>query len=338
MFDLLVIAFVSFITAACIVNSLTPFLIERMKKRNITGTDLNKYNKPQVPEMGGISVFFGVFGGIFVAMIAIAYLDVHGFSLMFLFSATLTVLIVGFIGIFDDLIGWKNGIRKWQHALLPIIAALPLMVFTKTIPIETITLPIFGEISVGLIYPFVLVPLAVTGASNAINMLAGFNGLEAGLGSIIASTMLLGLFFLPDGQPGKIEAIILSASLLGALLAFLMFNWFPAKIFGGDSLTLMIGASIASVSIIAGLERFGVLLFAIYFVELAIKSKHKMQSECFGIPQKDGTLKPNPQGGSITHFIMRHGKFNEKQVVLIILGAQAIVSAIALSLIYFKII
>jgi UDP-N-acetylglucosamine--dolichyl-phosphate N-acetylglucosaminephosphotransferase len=154
-------------------------------------------------------------------------------------------------------------------------------------------------------------------------MLAGLNGLEAGLGIINVFTILAIALI-----TGKIEAIIIMAAMLGALIAFIKFNWFPAKIFPGDSLTLMIGAGIATAVIIGDMEKIGILLFGIYFVELAIKAKHKFQSQCFGIPQKNGTLKPNPAGGSITHWIMRRGQFTEKQVTLIILGIQSIIAVI----------
>lgn len=323
-----------FLTAFSITYFITPFLIERMKKRGITGIDLNKLSRPQVPEMGGISVFFGFAFGVLFALLFFGYFHKEELEISYLFAAFITVLIVGFIGVFDDLIGWKNGIRKWQHALLPVFAALPLMVVPQAIETSTIYIPFFGEVYVGALYSIALVPLAVTGASNAVNMLAGMNGLESGLGITVSLALLAAVFFLPGGT-ARYEAAILLVAMLGSLFAFLRFNWFPAKIFGGDSLTLMIGAVIASASIIGKVEWIGFLLFALYFVELALKSKHRMQSECFGIPQKDGTLKPRPQGGSITQWIMKMGKFTEPKVVKIIIGIQILVSLLVLYIAFF---
>ena len=251
-------------------------------------------------------------------------------------AAFSTVFIVGVIGILDDLVGWKKGIEQWQHALFPIFAALPLMVLPDTINTTVLTLPFFGPVNFGILYSVLVVPIAITGASNAVNMLAGFNGLEAGMGTMITGTLLLVGVLLPADYPGKTETIILMAAMFGALLAFLHFNWFPAKIFGGDSLTLMIGASIAAVAIVGNLEKIAMLLFALYFIELLIKAKHKFKSECYGIPQKDGRLKPDPNGGSITQWVMRRGSFTERQVVLIILGMQTLVSLFVLFLFWFK--
>ena len=121
--------------------------------------------------------------------------------------------------------------------------------------------------------------------------------------------------------------------MLGAIIAFMIFNWFPAKIFPGDSLTLMLGATVASAVIVGNIEKIGVMLMALFFVELVFKAKHKFQSHCFGIPQKDGTLKPRPEGGSLTQWIMKKGSFTEKQVTGILLGTQAVICVLTIVLI-----
>ncbi|MDO8634601.1 MAG: hypothetical protein Q7K34_04890, partial [archaeon] len=240
MFNIVVlgITFLAFIPSFVVTSAVMPFLIAMLKKRGITGIDMNKYSKPAVPEMGGIGVFFGIVAGIMTALGVLSYFDFFPVevNLTSILAAGLTILVVGFIGVFDDLIGWKRGLRQWQHALFPVFAALPLMVLPQSIATTEVTIPFMGIVSFGFFYSLFLVPIAITGASNAVNMLAGFNGLEAGLGAIISFSMLLALFFLPTGQPGSIEAIIIMSSLLGSLLAFLRHNWIPAKIFGGDSL------------------------------------------------------------------------------------------------------
>jgi len=318
-----------------------PFLIWRMKKRRIVGIDMNKASKPKVAEMGGICVWLGFSTGIISSIFLFSYLGWIEISLTLLLAGLSTIAMVGFLGVVDDLVGWKNGIRQWQHALIPIFAALPLMAvkvanppillpFIGFLPAEYM-LPIFGAVSFGVLYSLILVPIGVTGASNAANMLAGLNGLEAGLGSIITATLMVIAV-----SKGQIEAAIVSVAMLGALLAFLRFNWFPAKVFGGDSLTLMIGASIATCAILGDMEKIGVLLMAIYFVELFLKGRFRMQREGFGIPTKSGILRAPKQASSVTHLVMRLGNFNEKQVVSIILLFQAGVSLLVFSFSYFR--
>ena len=316
------------ICAGAVTFIITPKIINRMKMRGLVGKDMNKLGKPLVSEMGGIAVLFGFSFAILAAIFIHTYFgQFQGIDLISLVAGFLTILLVGFLGVFDDLIGWKKGIRQWQHALIPVLAALPLMAFS--VGSKTMSFPGIGVFAFGIFYSLIIVPIGITGAANASNMLAGLNGLETGLGLINATTLLIIAIMLD-----KTNAIIFLAAIIGALLAFLHYNWHPAKIFPGDSLTLMIGAGIATAVILGDMEKYGIMLFAMYFIELAIKSRHKFQSENFGIPQKDGTLAPNPKGGSLTHFFMRLGKFSEKQVVLLILATQAAIAILTFMVFY----
>ena len=321
-----------FAAAFLLTRRVMPFLIARMRLRGIVGIDMNKPGKKKVAEMGGVGVWIGFTTGILISIFVFTYLHLIELNLTFLLAGYATIAMVGFLGVIDDLVGWRDGIRQWQHALVPLFAALPLMAikisnppiklpFFGFLPGEYL-LPIAGTVSFGIIYSLFFVPVGVTGASNAANMLAGLNGLEAGLGIIINATLLAIAL-----QLGLVEAAVIAAAMLGALAAFLIFNWHPAKIFGGDSLTLMIGAGIATVSIIGNIEKIGVLLMGLYFIELFLKARFRMQRQSFGVPRKDGTLAAPPgKAASITHLIMRRGKFTEKQVVCIILMMQALLS------------
>lgn len=325
---------------ACIGTFLsTPFLFNRLRRRGIVGRDMNKSNEPEIPEMGGIGIWLGFALGVLLAIFLDTYLQLTHLDLTLFLAGMLTITIVAFIGIVDDLIGWRKGLRQYQHALLPILAALPLMAVNVTnapfsLPLigllpANIGLPILGGISFSLLYSLILVPIGVTGASNATNMLAGLNGLETGLGALIIGTL-----FIISVLENQIEAAILAASMTGALLGFLVFNWFPAKVFGGDSLTLMVGATIATISILGNMEKIGIILMVLYFIELVLKAKHKFQGESFGKIQSDGTLKAPEKIGSLTHIAMRSGKLREDKVVLRILVIQLFICIMVL-LLYF---
>ena len=315
--------FLVFVVSFGVTYIVTPFIIRRMHLRSLTGKDMNKYNKPEVAEMGGISVIFGFSTGIITSIFIATYLKVIEINLTVFFAMFMTVLLVGFIGLVDDLIGWRKGIRQWQHALFPIFAALPLMAIS--VGDTSMSIPFITIINLGIFYSLIMIPLGITGASNAFNMLAGINGLEGGLGILIISTLLYFNFV-----SGNIEVILFLIAMLAAVLAFLKFNWFPAKIFPGDSLTLMLGATIATSVIVGNIEKIGVMLMALFFVELGFKAKHKFQSHCFGIPQENGILKPRAEGGSLTQWIMKKGNFTEKQVTGIILGLQAIICVLTI--------
>jgi UDP-N-acetylglucosamine--dolichyl-phosphate N-acetylglucosaminephosphotransferase len=103
---------------------------------------------------------------------------------------------------------------------------------------------IFFSVDFGILM-MLIAPFGVTCAANAGNMLEGFNGLGTGLGIIISITLIIiSLWF--DAR----DSIILLFPLLGALMAFLWFNKYPAKIFPGDTLTLFVGATIACAAIL----------------------------------------------------------------------------------------
>ncbi|MFH1587683.1 MAG: glycosyltransferase 4 family protein [Candidatus Diapherotrites archaeon] len=327
----------AFLAAFAITFAITPFIIQRIRLRGLVGVDLNKLAKPKISEMGGISVLFGFSFSIMFVLGLYGFFDMQAFNLTAILAAFATVVLIGLLGLMDDLIGWKKGIEQWQHALVPIFAALPLMVLPASIAMKSMYFPFLGEVHFGILYALLIVPIAITGASNAVNMLAGFNGLEAGMGILIILTQLIVMLTLPVDHVGRIEVILISAAMLGALIAFLRYNWFPASIFGGDSLTLMIGASAATIAIIGNIEKISLLLFALFFIELVIKARHGLKSECFGIPQKDGTLKPDPRGGSLTHWVMGRGRFTEPQVTEILLSMQGLVCVIVLLMYWFRV-
>ncbi len=329
--------FLIFLIPLITVILVTPGFIKRIKEVGLVGKDMNKFNKPKTAELGGAIVFLGFSFGIFLAIFLTTYPNMIEINLTVLFAGFATIAMLAFIGIIDDIIGWKKGIRQWQHALFPVIAALPLMAikinndpfvlpFIGLLPHEII-LP-FGIISFGILYSLILVPIGVTGASNATNMLAGLNGLESSLGILIIGTLAI-----IAAMTGKIEALVFALAMLGALFAFLRFNWFPAKIFGGDGLTLMIGASIAVISIIGNMEKIGIMLLALFFIELVIKARNKFQGECFGIPQKNGILLPPKNRQSLTHYFMGLSPAKEPQIVKRILSVQAAICIFVLLLV-----
>jgi UDP-N-acetylglucosamine--dolichyl-phosphate N-acetylglucosaminephosphotransferase len=318
---------IPFLTALIFTFLLLPPFIRRMHAQKFLGKDMNKFEKPKVAELGGVMVFLGFAIGVFSALFISTYLMAFSLELAYLFAGLSTISMIAFIGFIDDIIGWKKGIRQWQHALFPIIAALPLMSISAGESVMTI--PFIGPIELGIFYSLIVIPIGITGASNAFNMLAGFNGLEAGQGIILTLTLTIIAFF-----NNQLTVVVLGLAMIGALIGFLKFNYFPAKIFGGDSLTLMVGANLAVMSILGNMETFGLLIFSLFFIEFLIKASHKFQSECFGVPNKNGVLSANPKGGSLTQVLLSKKPMKESQVTYTILFVQSIICLIVLSIFF----
>lgn len=307
---------------------LTPVYIESALKKKIVGRDVNKGGKPLVAEMGGLALFAGMLSSISFGILVITFSD-KNFELMTLLVASLAAIaIIALIGVFDDLfrISWRT------KFLLPVVTSFPLVAVKAG---ETVmNLPVIGNVNFGLFYNFVLVPLGVTGAANALNMSAGYNGVEAGIGAIISGTLLAIAV-----ASGATSAAIVLAACLGACLAFLKFNWFPARLFPGDVGTLVVGAAIASAVIVGNLEKFGVILFLPAFYELGATLYYGFKgvdrrSACNNpVISKDGRLAP-PKGAekyTLFYFLLSKKPLSEENLVKTVLAIYIVFAGIALA-------
>lgn len=286
-----------------------PPLIRRLKNAEIVGKDIHKLTKPEVAEMGGIGIIFGFALAIMVGI----YLYPEWQSQL---SITLIViLLTGIIGIVDDLIMLSSK----EKLILLWIAGLPIMWVTPS--------------NVGIIY-MISIPIAVSIASNLTNMLAGFNGIETGLGVIAMISLTLSCIIM-----NKYDVAIISFSMLGALLAFLFYNRYPANVFPGDVGTLIIGATIAIIAFIGRVKiiAFIVLIPNIIDGILKFRSAGVMERQNFKPTQvnQDGTLVA-PQGGfnSLIRSVLKR-PMKENQVVYIIWSIGLIFGLLGIIIAYF---
>ena len=323
-----------FLLAYAVTNFVLPKIIPRLLQRGLSGRDMNKLARPEVAEMGGIAVFFGFVSAIMLALFFHSYFGLfQGLNLTALLAASSTIVIIGFIGLVDDLLGWKSGIKQWQKTVLPIVAALPLMVLPESIGFTDMVVPFVGGVQFGILYSLIIVPIAVTGASNAVNMLAGFNGLEAGVGAIVSGTLALAILLI-GMPPGSPEALFLVVAMGGACLGFLLYNWYPARIFPGNITTYAIGATVAAAVIIGNMERVGAILLAPQIGEFFLKARSRFQAENFGKVGKDGRLSYDGPIHSLTHLTMKLFRPTEQQLVLYLLALQALAGIAAIASIY----
>jgi UDP-N-acetylglucosamine--dolichyl-phosphate N-acetylglucosaminephosphotransferase len=303
-----------------------------MKATGITGRDIMKKERTVVADMGGPGAMLGFLTGIFF-FVGVEVFLFNGFSeLIDILACISTVLIITLIGIFDVLTSLmkrkegegifermkRRGIPGWVYFLIPLPAAVPLMAVNAGV--SHMSLPLIGRVELGLIYPLIVIPLALLCCTNATNFLAGFNGLEAGMGFILH--LSLGIFALIHGKQAA-AAIAFTFAL--ALLAFLRYNWYPAKVFPGD-LNYTIGAVCVCVAVIGNMERFAVLCFTPWVIEAILKAISRFEAESFGVLTGDGTVKPLEKGvNSLTHLVMNLGDFKELQVSLILIVFELIV-------------
>ncbi|HNT61173.1 MAG TPA: hypothetical protein PKJ97_04320, partial [Candidatus Bilamarchaeaceae archaeon] len=257
------------------------FLIPRLKRFGMVGKDVNKEGRPEVAEMGGLAIVAGFTAGVLLAIMLNTFNGME-FNITYVLAALVTIHAMGFIGIVDDLLDIPQAVK----AFLPLAAAVPLVAVSAA-GSTAMAVPFVGEVDFGLFYIIVLIPVGVAVASNLTNMLAGFNGMEAGMGSIIMLTMAAIAYSI-----GKVEMLVLFVPMLGALLGFLKFNWYPAKAFPGDVGNLTIGAVVAAGVIIGDLETAGALILSLYVVDFFIKAYNRFPSSKWWGELKGGKLYP----------------------------------------------
>lgn len=218
-----------------------PRMIRKLEAANIVGKDIHKSWKPIVAEMGGFGILFGFIIGMFSGI----YMhDILAFKLVIVL---VVILIVGIIGIADDLLALSSK----EKFILLFLAGLPLIWAAPP--------------NVGILY-LITIPIALSIGSNLTNMLAGLNGIESGLGIISMTSLTIACIIL-----GKYDVTIISMSMLGALIAFLYYNKYPAKIFPGDTGTLIIGAAIVCIAFIGRVKLIAFIVLMPNIIDAALK-------------------------------------------------------------------
>lgn len=184
-------------------------------------TDDRKKHKMNVPTMGGIAIFAGV---------VISYLTfenmIEGMDLNLVIAASILLFFTGF---FDDLIDLtpSNKITFQFFAALLVIAA--------GFRIDTL-FGLLGIHSLPLVISWFITIVFILAVTNALNLIDGLDGLAGSL--TLMSSLLFGMLFL---QAGNYAMAILSMSICGAVFGFLLFNFHPARVFMGDTGSLVLG-------------------------------------------------------------------------------------------------
>lgn len=318
------IAFASFVATL----ALTPVFIKSALRKGVTARDSNKRGRPLVANMGGFALLAGILSGVSLGVLYLTVLEYSPAALAVLLASLAAITLVALIGVYDDLFK----ISRRLKTILPAVAAIPLIAVTAG---DTVLfLPFLGPVNFGLLYIFALIPLGITGAANAVNMSAGYNGLEAGLGAV-ASAFLLAIALLA----GATGSVVILAALLGACLAFLKFNWFPARVFPADIGTYTIGTALACAAIIGNMESFAVLCLLPAFYEFAatiwysLKGVERRETCQNPLMLRDGRLKPRKGAENYTLFmrILAWKPMREDALVAVSLALYAVCGAAALA-------
>ena len=190
--------------------------------------DARRLNRRPIPRLGGLAIFLGIL------VPALAFLDLSGESRGVLLGAAVATV----VGTVDDFRGLSPSTKLAGQF---VAASIPPMF---GVWIDHFTFPFLGVVDLPAWIGVPLSMLFIVAVMNMVNFLDGLDGLAAGVCGIAGVTYAILALSL-----GKPDPAILSAIVAGACLGFLRHNFFPARIFMGDSGALCLGFILAAVSI-----------------------------------------------------------------------------------------
>ena len=255
----------AFITSFIIVMVLWKFTLKRLKKLKIV-EKIDMYGhvhleslheeKKGTPTMGGVLILF--------AVLATTFLWAR-WDNCFVWPVALVVVFLGSLGLCDDFLkikrgkGLSRGKKLFWQSLIGVLLGI-MIVAGKSLP-TTWSFPFFKKVIVDLGYFYIFwAVLMVVASSNAVNFTDGLDGLA--IGALIGNFLIFGFLsyivghikfanylFIPYIKDAG-ELTIFCFSLMGAGLAFLWFNSYPAEVFMGDVGALALGGAIGTIALL----------------------------------------------------------------------------------------
>jgi phospho-N-acetylmuramoyl-pentapeptide-transferase len=268
----------SLVVSFCITLFLTPYVIKRLKEKQIGQTVREEgvkehLKKTGVPTMGGITM---------IVSISVASL-IWGKWITLLWLALFTLIFMGILGFCDDFSKFrhkqKGGLTAKQKLFFQILLGLGLgyYLYESEWITNSLFIPVLNQnLDLGWGY-IVLVMLTIVGSSNAVNLTDGLDGLASGVLFIVTGCIGIVAYFsgntifsshlsIPYMVNGG-ELTIVSFAMVGACLGFLWYNAFPAQVFMGDTGSLSLGGTLGVVAILCKAELFLVIIGGIFVIE-----------------------------------------------------------------------
>ncbi len=284
-----VVRYITFRTAAATLTALLlslwlgPAFIRFLRRQSV-GQNIREVGpeshqvKQGTPTMGGLLILFAI---------AVPTLLWANLTNVFVWMALGTTLAFGAIGFVDDFQKVKKrrnlGLTARSKLLLQVAAAAILGALLWALPASygfepTLTFPFFKRVvlQLGMLYvPFVV--LVLVGASNAVNLTDGLDGLAIGATAFAAATYAVFTYVAGNSVvanylqvtyiAGAGELAVFCGAMVGAAMGFLWFNAHPAEVFMGDVGSLAIGGAIGTVAVVSKQELVLVLVGGLFVLE-----------------------------------------------------------------------
>jgi UDP-GlcNAc:undecaprenyl-phosphate GlcNAc-1-phosphate transferase len=307
------------ITSFVISFLIVPVIIKYSLRKNLVDIPgRRKIHKKVTPSMGGIAIFCGFF------ISTLIWVDLSNWhKIKFILVA---LFVIFFIGVRDDLVPLRAFVK-----LIGQIMAVCLLIFLSDLRLRSLY-GLFGVHELPMAVSYTLTIFTIIAITNSFNLIDGLDGLAGTIASL--ALICFGLWFYLVGE--QIFAVV-CFTMLGAIFAFLIFNWEPSEVFMGDTGALVIGMTLAVLAIHFINTNYALPVDAPYRFESSIAT-----AACFiMIPlvdtgriiilrlwKRQSPFKPDKS--HIHHAIMRLGK-THGQTTLILGTAQIFFVVIAIA-------
>ena len=248
---------ISFILGVVLCRILIPILHKLKFGQNIREEGPESHlKKSGTPTMGGIAIIIAMV----IGSIPFTGMDINNLVVV------IVTLMFGVIGFIDDMLKIRHhqseGLKAWQKLGLQFIVALAMTLFFAFTGTGTNSIvPFIGSVDLkGWFY--ILAMLAILGTVNGANFTDGLDGLASSVTTVIAGFFAIAAITLNSGISTS------SLAMAGAMLAFLCFNCYPAKIFMGDTGSLALGGFTAVCAFVLDMPIFLVFIAFIYLAEI----------------------------------------------------------------------
>lgn len=298
-----------FLVALAVVLVLTPAVGRVARVLGVVDqpAERRRIHLQAVPRLGGLGIFLGLF------VPALAFLDLTGPYRGILLGAALATT----IGMVDDFRG-----LPWWLKLAGQLSAAGIAV-QAGVTIDRFTFPLVGVHGLPEWLAVALTLVWFAAIMNMVNFVDGLDGLAAGICAI--SGMTFAVIALSLDKP---EAAVLSAIVAGGCLGFLRHNFYPARIFMGDSGAMLLGFLLAAVSI-QGLLKTAATV-ALFFPLLALAVPIVDTSFVVARRMKHGERIFSPDQAHLHHRFLRRG-FSQPRAALYLYAWCAILAGAALA-------
>ena len=219
-------------------------------------------SKAGTPTMGGIAFIIGTTVAVVASMFMKGSMTTEKIAIllsMFAFGA------IGFIDDYNKVAKKQNeGLTPKQKLILQVVFGVALAIYMMTKAGTAMLIPFFGKtVDFGIMYiPFVV--FIEVSMANAVNLTDGLDGLAASTSSIVACTFaIVGMTVHGGNEPMAVAG----QAVFGALLGFLIYNHYPARIFMGDTGSMALGGVLSAMAIVGHMEWLLPIAGLIYVIE-----------------------------------------------------------------------